>query len=76
MSEDLRLAQDQISNLAENEHREGLDLVEGYSLPEQQCDNWVGIEVIFMIEVTEVCLDGSTGKSTGATGYVHVPSIY
>jgi hypothetical protein len=26
-----------------------------------QCDNWIGVEIIHMVEVVEVCPEGSTG---------------
>jgi hypothetical protein len=32
-------------------------------LPAPQCDTWVGIEIIIMAEITEICPDGSTGRS-------------
>ncbi|KAK4157694.1 hypothetical protein C8A00DRAFT_11522 [Chaetomidium leptoderma] len=50
----------------EIEPPEGLDLAVSarYPLPGPRCDNWVGIEVIYMVEVTEVCPDGSTVAET------------
>ena len=48
-----------------NKARGSADLAsERYPLPEPQCGSWVGIEVIFMVEVTEVCPEGSTGKTS------------
>ena len=31
--------------------------------PSTQCDAWIGIEVIYMVEITEICPEGSTCKS-------------
>ncbi|KAK4042972.1 hypothetical protein C8A01DRAFT_44042 [Parachaetomium inaequale] len=64
LSKDLPLARGHVSDLAENEHPDRLGLVERYSLPGPQCDSWVGIEMIFMVEVTEICPDGSTVTET------------
>jgi hypothetical protein len=36
-----------------------------YPLPGPQCSTWVGVETIFMVEATEVCPEGSTGKVPG-----------
>jgi hypothetical protein len=31
--------------------------------PSTQCDVWIGIEVIYMVEITEICPEGSTCRS-------------
>lgn len=33
------------------------------NLTEPTCDSYVGIEIIYLIEITEVCPEGATGKS-------------
>ncbi|KAK4124606.1 hypothetical protein N657DRAFT_399119 [Parathielavia appendiculata] len=46
--------------LAETDRSVGIDLAARYPVPESQCDSWVGVEMIVMVEVTEVCPEGST----------------
>ncbi|KAK3290735.1 uncharacterized protein B0H64DRAFT_55238 [Chaetomium fimeti] len=64
LAEDTTLIDGHLSGPVENEHSGDLNLVERYPLPEPQCGSWVGVEVIFMVEVTEVCPEGSTVTET------------
>lgn len=64
LAEDASFTRDHLSEPVGNEHSERLDLAERYPLPEPQCGSWVGIEVIFMVEVTEICPEGSTVTET------------
>ncbi|KAK3896925.1 hypothetical protein C8A05DRAFT_39527, partial [Staphylotrichum tortipilum] len=41
-----------------------MGLAERSSVPDEQCDKWVGIEMIIMVEVTEVCPDGASVTQT------------
>jgi hypothetical protein len=49
--------------LAKNEGPEKLSAAAKYPLPAPQCDTWVGIEMIIMAEITEICPDGATGRA-------------
>ncbi|KAL2144704.1 hypothetical protein VTI28DRAFT_8642 [Corynascus sepedonium] len=49
-------------NLAREQELERVGSVDRYAAPEPKCDKWSGVEVIYMVEITEVCSDGSTGK--------------
>ena len=33
-------------------------------MPPNECDKWIGIEVIYMVEETEISPEGSTGGSS------------
>ncbi|KAH6847373.1 hypothetical protein B0I37DRAFT_143563 [Chaetomium sp. MPI-CAGE-AT-0009] len=64
LAEDTTLIYGHLSRSVGYEPPRDLDLAERYVLPEPQCGSWVGVEVIFMVEVTEVCPEGLTVTET------------
>ncbi|KAH6623514.1 hypothetical protein F5144DRAFT_595665 [Chaetomium tenue] len=66
LAEDTTFIRGHLSGPVGSEYPGNLNLaaLERYPLPGPQCGSWVGVEVIFMVEVTEVCPEGSTVTET------------
>ncbi|KAL2137135.1 hypothetical protein VTI74DRAFT_8767 [Chaetomium olivicolor] len=52
------------SSHAVHQDGENLGLVARYPEPSQQCNSWVGIEMIHMVKIAEICPEGSSVTQT------------
>ncbi|AEO68067.1 uncharacterized protein THITE_160282 [Thermothielavioides terrestris NRRL 8126] len=64
IGEKVSLSNGHVSDVADNEHTARLGMAAYYPLPETQCAKWVGIEVIFIVDIVEVCPKGSAVTET------------